>query len=107
MEKVTGRINDIIRTPDGKIVHSEVLSYVNRNLCKEGYGLQEFKIIQKNIDNLLVMVVKKGGEEKEIVKFFTEQIKEKISDKMIIDFKFVNQIPLEKSGKVRYFVSEI
>ena len=80
MEKITGRIHDIIKTPDGKIVHSEVLDYINRNLCEKGHGLKEFKMIQKTINNLLVMVVKKGGEEKEVVKFFTEQIRKNISD---------------------------
>ena len=78
-----------IKTPDGKIVHSEGMAYINRNLCEKGYGLKEFKVIQKTIDSLLVMVVKNDGEEKEVIKFFAEQIEKNISDKMIVSF-FMN-----------------
>lgn len=107
IEIMAGRNNDIIKTPEGKIVHSEILAYINRNLEKKGYGLKEFKIIQKAIDLLLVMVVKNNQQEGRIIELLTEQIRENISSQMIVNFEFVEKIPLEQSGKARYFVSEI
>jgi len=39
------------------------LDYINRDLSEKGHGLKEFKIIQKTINSLLVLVVgkKEGG----------------------------------------------
>lgn len=104
---MAGRNNDIIKTPEGKILHSEILAYINRNLEKKGYGLKEFKIIQKAIDLLLVLLVKDNQQEEKIAELLTEQIRNNISSQMIVNFEFVEKIPLEKSGKARYFVSEI
>ncbi len=107
IEIIAGRDNDTIKTPEGKILHSEILAYINRNLEKRGCGLKEFKIIQKAIDVLLVLVIKDNQQEKRIIKLFSEQIRDNISSQMTVNFEFVEKIPLQESGKVRYFVSEI
>ncbi len=107
IEIIAGRSNDMISTPEGKILHSEILAYINRGLEKKGCGLKEFKIIQKAIDFLLVLVVKNNQGEERIKRLLTEQIRRNISSQMTVSFEFVKKIPLEESGKVRYFVSEI
>ncbi len=107
IEIMMGRNNDIIKTPEGNVLHSEILAYINRNLEEKGYGIKEFKIIQKAINLVLVLVVRGDQQEKDIIKLLTEQIQRNISKQMIVKFEFVDKIPLEPSGKVRYFVSEI
>ena len=105
--EIVGRALDTVVTPTGKLLHAHVFNYIIRSAISHGADIREFNITQKDEHNLLIKIVapqKLGGEHRnyitqEIVSFMGENIK--------IDFEQVESIPLEKSGKFRFFVSEI
>jgi len=102
MEIVEGRKEDFIRTKDGKLVHAAYLCYTLKD-----DSVHEFKMYQKNIDNFLVQIVKSSA--------FDEKSEETLKDKLCtalgndnnFDFEYLERIPRDKSGKLRYFVSEL
>jgi len=107
IEIVQGRNNDMVITPDNRYLHSEVFSYINRTLLNSGRGIKEFKIIQESKKNLLVLITKEPNLDEEAISFLKKEIYKYMSREMIITTQLVDEIPREKSGKIRYFVSEL
>jgi phenylacetate-CoA ligase len=105
IKSIEGRDNDIVVTSAGKILHSEIFAYINRNLIKEGYHIREFKIIQNAKDMLRVLVPRDTRDNTLLA--LRQQIKKHIGSDMRILVEHVDEIPRERSGKVRYFVSEL
>ncbi|MXS79185.1 phenylacetate--CoA ligase family protein [Nitrosomonas sp. JL21] len=102
MEMVEGRKEDFIRKKNGELVHAAYLCYT----LKED-TVHEFKMYQKETDWLNVQIVKSP--------FFTDASERKLEENLRsalgkdvrITFEYLDQIPREKSGKLRYFVSEL
>ncbi|KON27198.1 hypothetical protein AC481_05565 [miscellaneous Crenarchaeota group archaeon SMTZ-80] len=107
VHSVDGRESDMLITPDGNHLHSEIFAYINRRLMDKGGGIKEFRITQRNKEELFVKIVKSNKYDNQYIDFFVEQIRSFVGKKMKIYVEYVNSIPLEKSGKKRYFVSEI
>ncbi|MDD5427417.1 MAG: hypothetical protein PHN52_13150, partial [candidate division Zixibacteria bacterium] len=69
-------------------------------------GIQQFKAYQRALDRLEIFI-EKGPDFSE--KFLEEvQVKwrEYLGENMKFEFKFVDRIPPDRSGKLRYFVPE-
>ena len=107
LSAVEGRDNDIVVTPTGKRVHSEVFSYINRALMNRGIGIKEFKIIQKTRSELDVLIVRQEGVDESAVPFLKAQMHQFLGEGVSIEVDYVDRILPERSGKVRYFVSEL
>ena len=107
LEVVEGRDNDIAVAADGTLVHSEIFSYMNRVLTDQGVGIREFKIIQKSRKDLRVLVVKDPGIDERAVVYLKAQIHKFLGEEISVTVEYVDKILPEKSGKVRYFVSEL
>lgn len=105
LESLQGRDNDMIKTPEGKAVHSEVFAYINRDLIKNGFLVREFKIIQ-NAKNRLRVLVSRETEESALVAL-EKQIRKYVGPCMQIAIEQVERVPAEKSGKIRYVTSEL
>jgi phenylacetate-CoA ligase len=105
LESIQGRSNDLVVTPEGKSLHSEVFSYINRDLMSQGFLIKEFKIIQELKDKLNVLVTHSASEA--AVNALKKQIKKHVGQGMEIGISAVDSIPLEKSGKMRYFISKV
>ena len=105
IKSLAGRDNDMVVTAEGKILHSEIFAYINRDLIKDGHRIREFKIIQTAKDLLRVLVPKDTGDNTLFA--LQQQIKRHIGWDMRIQVEHVDEIPRERSGKVRYFVSEL
>ena len=107
LQRINGRTSDFVLTNSGKKIHSEFFSYLNRELLSRGYALKEFKIVQKEINELNVYLLKEEEANKKAVVFISDMIKKHIDPSMSVAFDFVEKIDSEKSGKKRYFVNEI
>jgi len=108
LESIVGRTSDFVVTEEGKRIHSEFFSYLNRELSSRGHVLKEFKIIQKAKNLLILNLLDDLNLNKEEVEnFFSSMIKKHVSPLMGIRFEYVERIDSEKSGKKRYFVNEI
>lgn len=109
MELDTAKLEDTILTPDGKVFSSKLFDYINLALmAKNIKGIRQFKVYQKSGDTFYVQMV--GDSEfsnNKAVEFFLQKMKEFIGENIKINIEFVQEIPREKTGKLRYFVSEI
>jgi phenylacetate-CoA ligase len=102
MEIVEGRKEDFIRTREGKLVHAAYLCYTLKDDT-----VNEFKMYQKDINTLHVQIVKSPSFNSNSEKMLDSKLRTALGDKVTISFEYLERIPREASGKLRYFVSEI
>lgn len=107
IDTIEGRDNDVIITTDGGVIHGEIISYIVRVILKKGGGIKEIKVIQKELDKLLVLVVKDERFSSETETVLKEHIRKFVGEGMDITLEYVDRIPREASGKIRYVVSEL
>lgn len=100
LEHIEGRLEDMIITPDGKKVAGGMLYYT---LTK---GIQQFKAFQRSVDRLEVFIEKSPTFDEKDFEKVKQQWREYLGENMKIDYKFVDKIPPDRSGKMRYFVPE-
>ena len=105
--EIVGRALDTAVTPTGKQLHAHVFNYVIRSAISHGADIREFKIIQKDKNNLLIKIAGPQKLNEEHRSYITGQIVNVMGESVKIDFEQVESIPLDKSGKFRFFVSEI
>jgi phenylacetate-CoA ligase len=104
MEKIQGRTTDFVVTPDGRWQHALSVIYIVRDIP----GVDKFKIIQHTVDDVQVLV-------KAIPSLFPAEgndmivqgIKKRMGDSVNVRVEFVDEIPLDSSGKYRYVVSHV
>ena len=99
-----GRIDDYIITPEGTKVYDAVLAYTFN-----GYKdyITMFKAVQRKSGDLDIKVVVTDKCNDDVLSRCCDTLKQRISRKININFIKVKKIEREKSGKLRYFVSEI
>jgi len=102
MEVVEGRTEDFIRTPDGKLIHAAYLCYTLKN-----DSVKEFKMHQEDIRTLRVQIVRAQDYSKRTEAILERLLRSKLGDGLIIKFEYLDSIPRESSGKLRYFVSDL
>lgn len=102
MEIVEGRKEDFIRTQSGTLVHAAYLCYTLKD-----DAVREFKMYQKSRDSLLVQIVKSPRFTEESERALDARLRTALGDRIAIRFEYLESIPREVSGKLRYFVSEI
>lgn len=102
MEVVEGRKEDFIRTTDGKLVHAAYLCYTLKDDT-----VHEFKMYQKATDLLHTQIVKSPSFTSETQTVLEGKLRTALGNEVRITFEYLDRIPREQSGKLRYFVSEI
>lgn len=102
MEKVAGRVTDIITTKEGKHIHGEFFTH----LFYDTKGIKQFQFIQKTKDYAILRIVKGEKYSQKELDTIIEKIYEQCGD-MKIDVEFVESIPLTISGKYRFTISEV
>ncbi len=104
MESIEGRTTDFITTSKGKVMHALSLIYILRDV----EGIEAFKIIQKRLDHIEIEIVKNRRFSSKNERRIKEKIMQIMEDKDVrINFKYLNHIKMEPSGKHRYVVSEV
>ena len=103
-ERIEGRSNDSIVTPDGRVMHSLSLIYILREIP----GVERYRIRQKAVDCFQVQIVPNEGFHKEAAE---EQIARHLSERLRapleVRFEYVANLPQERSGKFRHVVSDL
>jgi phenylacetate-CoA ligase len=100
LDHVEGRLEDMIETPSGKKVAGGMLYYTLTE------GIHQFKAYQRAVDRLEVLIVKGPGFSDAWLGEVRRKWHEYLGDDMKLDFRFVDHIPADRSGKLRYFVPE-
>ena len=99
-----GRKDDFIRTPDGRIVYDAILAYI---LGKYSQHVLSFKAIQKQLNKIDIYYVKNIEFDESIIDQCVRILNKEVSNLICFNFICVDSIPVDESGKLRYFISEL
>lgn len=100
-EVLAGRRDDYIITPEGRKVYDAILAYTLKK------GIVQFKAVQLSTDKICIYIRPGKDFTAALEQQYIEQLKQSISPLMRIEFILVKEIERERSGKMRYFRSEI
>ncbi len=103
IERIEGRAFDLITGVNGNTVAGTFWTLF-RNKVK---GWNKFQVIQERTNLLTVIIEKNENIENDFNEKVSEIVKEKLGKEMIIDIKLVDKIPLTKTGKHRWVISNI
>lgn len=104
IKKVKGRLDDWVTFKNG-----EKLPFLNfyEVMDKHPEAVQ-FRFIQENYDLIIVQVVlEKRIDENKFDKFLLNDLKKEISDTISYKIEHMNNIPQDKTGKLRMIISKI
>jgi phenylacetate-CoA ligase len=104
LNNVAGRVADFLVRKDGSIVAG--VSLVERTLTKFP-GIAQMQLIQENVDELLVNIVKDGEYGAETEAGLIDELKRSVGEHNSIRIEFVPRIPQERSGKYRFAISKV
>jgi phenylacetate-CoA ligase len=100
-QSVTGRVEDIVITPEGR--HVGRLDHV----FKDTANIREAQLIQETPDTLVVRVVRRDDYCAEDTARVTQHLRERLGEQMKFEFQFVDSIPRGANGKFRFVISKV
>jgi phenylacetate-CoA ligase len=100
---VTTKDEDIVVTPEGKLVSSSVLTHPFKPLD----AIHESQIVQEAIDLLRIKIVRKEDYRASDSVHLIAALRERVGPTMRIEIEFVESIPRTKSGKYRWVISKV
>jgi phenylacetate-CoA ligase len=104
VKEIFGRIDDYIYSPENGKINLGNIS----NTLKDTEGIVKFQAIQNKIDEVSIRIqVDNLLYNKKIENIFMNNWRDRLGDKMNIDFKYVDTISVEKSGKFRFVKNNI
>ncbi len=104
VKEILGRIDDFIYSPEnGKINIINVA-----NAVKDVEGVINYQIVQNELNSINLIVVKDENiyDENQESRFI-QNWKDRVGNKMKLEINYVNDIPVEKSGKFRIVKNNI
>ncbi|MEK6449961.1 MULTISPECIES: phenylacetate--CoA ligase family protein [unclassified Myroides] len=104
VKEILGRIDDFVFSPEnGKINLGNV-----SNTLKDTKGIIKFQVIQDELNSIgVLMEIDSKIYTKEIEKKFIQNWRDRIGVKMNLNISYVDEIPVEKSGKFRIVKNNI
>ncbi len=101
IERIEGRVEDYVRTPDGR--------QVGRldHLFKDVRHVREAQIVQRRLDEIICRIVRADGFSEEDERIVRREARQRLGDGVTVRFEFVEQIERTKNGKFRFIVSEL
>lgn len=102
--EILGRIDDYVYSPEnGKINLGNV-----SNTLKDTYGIVKFQAIQDELSKIILkIVVDKDVYNDSVEKKFIQNWRDRIGNEMEIEILYVEEIPVEASGKFRIVKNNI
>ena len=109
LDSLEGRSCDVVIDQDGKQLHCVVLSYLIKEVAhREGLNsASQIRFIQRERNKMLVQIVKGPTFSSSLTDFLSFNVKKILGSSCIVSFDFPEEIPVEQSGKFRYFISEL
>jgi phenylacetate-CoA ligase len=101
IEEVAGRTTDFVVRADGAVMHALAVIYVLRAIS----GIQEFKVIQHELDRVEVLVVPDARWTPAAVEQIRQGLQARLGAAVRIETRVTDRIEPEASGKHRYVVS--
>lgn len=103
---IQGRSTDVLLRADGQHTHWTTMYYAIKDAFTPGMVL-EHQARQKSLDEIEVLVVRRPLYDQAAMDRFLDRMRAVVGEGVRLPVRFVDSIPREKSGKHRYFVSEI
>jgi phenylacetate-CoA ligase len=103
LASVDGREVDALRTPAGNILPGVFFFY----MLKEVAGLTRFQLVQRSLDRLELSLVRGRDFEDASIEYIRREVTKVIGTSAELQIKFVDEIPLTPSGKLRAVRSEL
>lgn len=103
MRVLEGRSDAFVQTPDGRIFSPIIWTILLRPFSE----IAQFKVIQEKKDLIKVQIVMGRNFSQETIEQVKREIKNVLGEDINIEIEIVNEIPKEKSGKVRSVVSRV
>jgi phenylacetate-CoA ligase len=104
IDTIIGRDGDLVRKPNGEFTSQYIFYYASKDISAMGFEdtIAEYKVIQRN-NHFIIFIVKGEHFNQEAISVFVDRMKQNIGSEISIDIQYVNEIPKEKSGKIRFF----
>lgn len=104
VKEILGRIDDYVYSPEtGKINLGNI-----SNTLKDTHGIVRFQAIQDELNTIKLKVIRDESEyTQKVEKKFIQNWRERIGDKMELEIEYVDEIPVEASGKFRIVKNNI
>lgn len=104
VKEILGRIDDYIYSPENGKINLGNIS----NTLKDTNGIVKFQVVQDKLDELSIkLVIDSNIFDKKIENKFIQNWVDRVGSQMNIVIKFVDDIPVEKSGKYRMVKNNI
>jgi len=95
IKKIEGRKMTFVYSKERGIVGAGNIS----NIVKYTPGIEKIQVIQNDKENILIKVVTEDSNHKKISSILESEMRDRLGDKINIEFDFVDEIANEKSGK--------
>ena len=102
VDKIDGRCNDFILTPDGKKIHSEFFSHIFRNIS----WVSQFQVKQDTITEIQILIVSTIQIKSDELQDLKAVLRQRLSQ-MTVTIKFVQSIDSTSAGKRRFIISKL
>lgn len=103
LQKVEGRILDLIRMPDGRVLPGEFFPH----LMKDFDFVKQFQVVQKRTDALEIKLVLKEEPRDHRLERLEALVRSRVGEKVSLNLRIVSEIPNAASGKARVTISEL
>jgi phenylacetate-CoA ligase len=107
LEKVSGRINDVIKLPSGKVSPGLTFYYISKKLLEDGGKIKEFIIRQKELDRFLIEYTSDQEISQGEIENCLKAMDIYLESNLKLEFQKVAQIERGKTGKLKHFFSEL
>ena len=104
IKSINGRIENNIKKDNGEMLSPRLFSYIIKDLLNKdtGKSILKYKVIQKDM-HFDFYIVKGNDFSEKVTDYLLKRMKRDIGYNITVEFHFVNEIPLDKSGKLQYF----
>ena len=103
LERITTKAEDIIVCPDGRFLSPSILTHPFKPIA----NIAESQIIQEDINNITIKIVKKAGFKAGDAGKLLDGFRHRVGDGMNVNIEFVNEIERTGSGKFRWVISKV
>ncbi len=104
MELKVGKAVDLISTSTHEDVSAHVLDYINIHLMRNNLvGIRQFLVEQYGIDDFTLTISKAAAFDPASLDTFINKMREYFGSQINVSVHYVDDIPLEATGKRRYF----
>jgi phenylacetate-CoA ligase len=107
LHNLKGRSDEFIVCPNGKRVDPIVFEYILKEIPSRLGDVTRFRITQRRKDMLEVEICYSGNRYEELAQTATERLRKVLGDDFEFEFRSVDSITAEPSGKLRCFISRL